>query len=491
MAPDRSKLQVRAKEQANFMSSVSALNSLLSSSSSNPAGIDLSQILQAALGASSEGIDVTAAVNAAVTAAEAPEQSWESQESTLQSQTSAMTQLQTDTTNLDNDMQSLNSLTGPFSAVTVSSSNSSIVSASAASGTSSGTHVVQVANLATTASWSSDTLASASTPLAAGSFTITTASGTTSISTGTGTSTLSDVVSTINSDNLGVKARVVTDATGSRLAIVSNNSGSASNFSVSAPTGGSLSFTQAVNGANASLTVDGIALSSATNTVTGAIPGVTLNLLNANPGTNVSLTIAPDTSQVSTAINQFVSDYNTAVTALNAQYSDAGSGQGVLANDPVLRNLQSDLQNALDYLYTPASGTTTVSNLTSLGISVGKDGTLTVDSSALNSALQNNFGDVQTFFQGTAFNGFANSLDQQLTSFTSPADGAFTVDLQSISTEYSSLQTDINNFQNNYIAPLKTQLNAEYSQAEILLQQLPTEMQQINTELGLNNQKSS
>ena len=474
------------------MSSVSALNSLLSSSSSNPAGIDLSQILQAALGASSEGIDVTAAVNAAVTAAEAPEQTWESQQTTLQNQTTALTQLQTDTTNLDNDMQSLNSITGPFSAVTVSSSNSSVVSASAASGASAGTHVVQVASLATTASWSSDTLASATTPLAAGSFTITANGTATTISTGTGTSTLSDVVSTINSDDLGVTARVVTDATGSRLAIVSNASGQASNFSVSAPTGGSLSFTQAVQGANASLTVDGLQISSASNTVTGAIPGVTLNLLNADPGTNVSLTIAPDTSQVSTAINQFVSDYNTLITAVNAQYSDtSGSGEGVLAGDPVVRNLQSDLQNAVDYLYTPASGSTTVSSLASLGISVNNDGTLTVDSSTLNSALQNNFSDVQTFFQGSAFNGFANSLDQQLTSFTSPADGAFTVDLQNISSENSGLQTDINNFQNNYITPLKTQLNAEYSQAEILLQQLPEEMQQINTELGYNNKSSS
>jgi flagellar hook-associated protein 2 len=334
-------------------------------------------------------------------------------------------------------------------------------------------------------------VASASTPLAAGSFTITANGTTTTISTGTGTSTLGNVVSTINSDNLGVTASVVTDATGARLAIVSNTSGSASNFSVSAPTGGSLSFTPAVNGANASLTVDGLSISSATNTVTGAIPGVTLNLLNAAPGTNVSLTIAPNTAQVSTAINQFVSDYNTAVTAINAQFTDtAGSGQGILADDPVVRNLQSDLQNALDYLYTPASGSTTVSSLASLGISVGNDGTLTVDSTTLNSALQNNFSDVQTFFQGTAYNGFANSLDQQLTSFTSPADGAFTVDLQSMSTEYSGLQTDVTNFQNNYIAPLKTQLNAEYSQAEILLQQLPTEMQQINTELGLNTKSS-
>jgi len=471
------------------MSSVSALNTLLASTSSS-SGIDLSQILQAASGASTPGIDVTAAVNAAVTAARAPETAWQNQESTLQSQTTALNQLQTDATNLDNDMQSLNNLTGPLSARTVSSSDSTIVTASAASGAAVGNHTVVVGNLATTASWASSTVTSATTPLAAGSFTITGANGTTTISTGTGSSTLTDVANTINSDNLGVTANVITDANGARLAIVSNTSGSAANFTVTAGTGG-LGFTQAVNGVNASVTVDGITLSSASNTVTGALPGVTLNLLNAAPGTNVSLTVAPDTSQASTAINQFVTDYNKAIGDVNTQFTDTGSGEGVLADDPVVRSLQSTLQEALDYTYTPASGTTTVPTLTAMGISVNKDGTLSVDSGTLTSTLQNNFNDVQNYFQGSALNGFANSMDQQLTSFISPADGAFTVDLQSISTEYTGLQTDISNFETNYITPLKAQLQSEYSQAEILLQQLPQEMQQINTELGLNNNSSS
>ena len=64
---------------------------------------------------------------------------------------------------------------------------------------------------------------------------------------------------------------------------------------------------------------------------------------------------------------------------------------------------------------------------------------------------------------------------------------AFTVDLQSISSQQSQLQTDITNFQQNVITPLQKQLKSEYSQAEILLQQLPTQMAQINQELGFNN----
>lgn len=463
------------------MSSVSALNSLLSSSASS--GIDISSILEAALGASSPGLDVTSAVSSAITAAEAPEQAWESQESTLQSQTTVLNQLQTDATNLDNDVVALNSLSGPLAARTVSSSNASVVSASAASGTAMGNHVVVVNSLATTASWTSGTYASSSTDLPAGSFTITDGSGNATTITTDGSQSLSDVASQINSDNLGLTASVVTDASGSRLAIVADSSGSASNFSIASSGSTNFGFTQAVTGTNASLSVDGISISSASNTVTGAVQGLTLNLLSANPGVEVSLGVAPDTTQASSAINQFVSDYNTIISAISAQYTDSGSGEGVLATDSTLRNLQSTLLGAIDYT---APGSSTLANLSSLGISVGNDGTLTVDSATLQSTLQNNFSSVQSFFQGSSMNGFANSLDSQLSSFISAGDGAFTVDLQSISSQMTDLQNDISDFQTNYIQPLQTKLQSEYSQAEIELQQLPTEMKQIQAELGQN-----
>jgi flagellar hook-associated protein 2 len=113
-----------------------------------------------------------------------------------------------------------------------------------------------------------------------------------------------------------------------------------------------------------------------------------------------------------------------------------------------------------------------------------------VDSTTLQNALQSNFSDAQTFFQGSSMDGFANTFDQQLSGFIDPGVGAFTVDLSSINSQYNDLQDSIDNFETNYITPLQAQLKSEYSQAEILLQQLPTEMQQINTELGLNNSKS-
>jgi len=473
------------------MGTVSALNSLLDSGSSS---IDLSQILEAAMGASTPGIDVNEAVSAAVTAAEAPEKNWETQQSTLESQASALQQLQTYAENLDSDMQSLNSLNGPLSASDVTSSNSSVVTGSAASGAATGQNVVVVNNLATTDTWSSTAVANSTTDLPSGeSFTITTGSGSDTITVGSnGVNTLSDLANAINSADLGVTANVITDASGSRLSIESNSSGSAANFTVTSSDSTQFGITEAVGGDNASLTVNGISISSASNTVTGAVPGLTLNLLSASPGTQVTLSVSPDTSQASSAINQFVSDYNTLLSAVSSQFTyTSGSGQGALAEDPVVRNLQTSLLQAVDYNYTPASGTTTVSNLASLGITVQSDGTLSVNNTQLQNSLQNNFSNVQSFFQGSALNGFANSLDQQLTSFTSPADGAFTVDLQSINTDYSGLETDITNFQTNVIDPLQTQLQSEYSKAEIALQQLPAEIRNIDAELGMNNNGNS
>lgn len=466
------------------MGSLSALNSLLGSSYS---GVDLSSILQAALGASSAGIDVPSAVNSAVTAARAPEQAWEMQEALLQSQNSALTTLQSGTSTLDADLQALNDLGGPLASRIVNSSNANVVTASASAGATTGNHVVVVNNLATTASWTSGTFASASTDLPAGSFTITMAGGGTQTITTDGTQTLTDVANQINGDGLGVTATVITDSSGSRLAIVSNASGAASNFTISTPGSGSYGFTQAASGADASLTVDGINITSASNTVTGAVPGLTLDLLSAQPGTEVSLKVAPDTTAASNAINQFVSDYNNMITQLTAQFTFNGTSEGVLATDSTVRSLQSSLLSSITYTYSPASGTTTVPNLSSLGISVGNDGKLTVDSSTLQNVLQNNYSDVQNFFQGSALNGFANSVDQQLSTYLHGGDGAFTLDLQSMSDQTSELQKDISNFETNYITPLKAQLQNEYSQAEIALQQLPMEMKQLNAQLGGNN----
>jgi flagellar hook-associated protein 2 len=456
--------------------------------------LNLSSLLSA-LGSTSAGINVQAAVAQALAVESAPEQQWQQEQVTLQTQTSAINSIEGDVSNLQNSLNALGDPAGALMAMAATSSDTNIVTASAASGTAAGNHVVVVSNLAATASWYSSSAASSSTTLAAGSFDLTVGSGspvTIPIGTnvdgnGTNTNTLGQLATYINGLNLGVSASVVNDSTGSRLAIVSNSSGAASNFTISNVSGGNpsgsssgISFTQAVAGQDASLTVDGIPIDSASNTVNGAVNGLTLNLQGAAPGTQVSVSIAPDSGQVSQAINNFVNSFNTVIKDVNAQYTVNSSNQeGPLAGDSTLRMLQSSLLTAASY----STGSGSISTLADLGITMNNDGTLSVNNSTLNNAIQNNFSAVQGFLQGTSANGFAQMLNGQMTALTDATSGAFTVDLQSISNENTDLQNQINDFQ-NYLNTQQTLLTNEYNQADILLQQLPNEQAQINAELG-------
>jgi flagellar hook-associated protein 2 len=549
-------------------------SSILGSSSPS---INISSILAATTGATTPGIDVTAAVAAAIFAARAPERAWQADQATLSSQTTALTAIQTATQAVQNDMQALNSLNGPLAARSVTSSNANIASATAATGTLTGSHTIVVNSLASTGAWYSDSAASATAALPSSSFTLTTAAGasvTIPIGTGQTADNLNDLASAINGDNLGLTASVVSDASGARLALISKASGSAGNFSITSanftgtqwispdiPPGDTLGtnsftltsggvtttissttgdtyatlsakinalnlgvtatagsdahgtslsiastdgttpftisepsfgFTQSVAGVNAQLTVDGVPITSASNTVTGAIGGVSLSLSAAAPGVPVALSVTTNTSQVSAAINQFVSDYNTAIGLVNSQFSVASgsSSEGVLASDSTVVNLQSSIEGVLNYAATPANGTTTtVSTLRDLGITIGTGGVLSVDSATLNSALISNPSDVQNFFEGPALNGFANSVNNAISAFTQPASGAFTVDLSGFKRSYSDLTTQINNFETNYIANQQAKLTAMYSQAEVALQQLPAQLAQIQAMLGVTPSK--
>jgi len=88
-------------------------------------------------------------------------------------------------------------------------------------------------------------------------------------------------------------------------------------------------------------------------------------------------------------------------------------------------------------------------------------------------------------------NGFANSMYNALNTFTEPADGAFTVDLNSISATSASLTSEINDFETGYIANQQTLLTADFTKAEVALQEMPQQMQELNSELGFNSGSSN
>jgi flagellar hook-associated protein 2 len=118
------------------------------------------------------------------------------------------------------------------------------------------------------------------------------------------------------------------------------------------------------------------------------------------------------------------------------------------------------------------------------------DGTLSVNSATLTSALQNNSSAVQQFFQGGSVNGFAKRVQDALSTFSDPAQGAFTVDLNSLRAENTDLQSQINDYE-DYLSTVQTSLTNKYNQANILLLQLPTLQKQIDAMLGNNSNGSN
>ena len=452
------------------MATTSTLNSVLS-----------------ALGGST-GIDVTSAVDTILYADRAPERAWQTQQTNLSNQTAALNQLQTQSSTLSNDLSTLQDPTGVLSSAVATSTNSSLLTASAVPGTASSGHLITVTNLAITGSWYSAAQTSGSSALTDGtSFQITVGSGSaTTITVGSGNDTLDELAASINSKSLGVTANVVTDSSGARLSLVADNSGAAADFTVT--NGSSLAFTRANTGKDALINVDGVPITSASNTVTGALSGVTLNLQGASAGTEIGLQVGPDTASISSAINSFVSDYNTLISDVNSQftYNKTTNVAGTLQQDSAIQGLQSQLLEANNYLASNGTYTT----LTSLGITTNSDGTLSVNSATLDNAIETNSTAVASFFQGTANDGFAGLLSNTLGTYTDPTEGAFTVDLQSISSENQDLTNRTNTLE-LYLTSQQTILTAQYNAADIAIQQLPQKIKQIQALLNPNSNSSS
>jgi flagellar hook-associated protein 2 len=127
-----------------------------------------------------------------------------------------------------------------------------------------------------------------------------------------------------------------------------------------------------VTATNASLTVDGVPISSASNIVSGVVPGVTFTLTGASVGTQVSIGISPNTDDAIKATNDFVTAYNKIIGELNDGFAyNAGTKTGgVLSGDSSARMVQESL---LSYATMNISGSGSISTLRSLGIDMNND----------------------------------------------------------------------------------------------------------------------
>jgi flagellar hook-associated protein 2 len=226
--------------------------------------------------------------------------------------------------------------------------------------------------------------------------------------TGSGWNTLSGLTSAISSAGLPVSASIVTNgSTGQQnLSLTSLTPGSAGTLTVHSNindlTGTTaLTYSNPVTGADANLTVDGVAMTSSSNTVANLIPGVTFQLLAPSATLSgggleqVQVVIANNNSGVVSSVSQMVSDYNALISGVNAQEGLNSSNQAQpLFGSPTLSLLQQQLLNGLN-LQSPngtltsvsANSNTTLSGSISIQVGSGVAKTITISSDNTLSSL--------------------------------------------------------------------------------------------------------
>ncbi len=437
----------------------------------------LSQVNDAFSGKSS-GNDVSSVVDSMMQVEDQPETQMKDEQSSLDAQISALTTIGTELSTLSDSVNSLGDFDGALNQFTTGSSDAAVVSAAAGDTATAGTHTITV--LATTSSSYSGYIASGS--LAGAEISVeygnpSDPTSTDNIDIPSTDTTLQQAASYINSGSYGVTASVVTDSDGSRLALTSKTSGAAGNLTV---TSSAASFTTTA-GADAQLTVDGVPVDSSTNTVTGAIPGVTLSLGAADPNTPIQISVEPDITQAADAIESFVDAYNAVIGSINSQYAlNSNGSEGILAGDSMLQSLQSNL---LDMVSAAVGDNGQYTNLQSLGIEMQNDGTLQVDSTTLSDALSSSYSEVQNFFQSTSSAGWAQTAGTEMTQLTDPTTGPVAVDISGLNQTNTDLSSQISDFEAN-MTEVQQQLTSQYDNLDTLLIQYPMQMQEAAAQLA-------
>ncbi|WP_108446318.1 flagellar filament capping protein FliD [Halomonas denitrificans] len=231
---------------------------------------------------------------------------------------------------------------------------------------------------------------------------------------------LEDIRDAINADDTaGVDASIINDGTSSRLVLSSQESGADAGIESMSFANASLAEDAATlqAGRDAELDINGIAITSASNTVEGAIEGVTLQLEPAASGETFSLAVSPDTESLKEAVQDFVSAYNEMKSTVGRMTKATGDVEtaGELVGDRTVRTIESRLNR--DLTNPIRSGDLEI--MSSVGISLNDSGRLELDENKLDQVIADNPEGLQGFFAGTTEDGgfagrLASSLDNML-----------------------------------------------------------------------------
>jgi len=427
------------------------------------------------------GINLQSIVQKLMAVQSQPLQQLQKQQSDYQAQLSAYGKLSSALSTFQTAMQGFTDPT-QFQAFTATSSNQNVLSATADSSATAGNYQLTVSKLAQAQTDTSQGFADSNTTTVGNSgdqMTITVGSKSATIN--IGGQTLQQIADSINqsSSNPGVTASVINNGSATnpyQLMLTADKPGSANGFSLSFTDGSGGAITDplgtstAQQAQDAAFTVNNVAVSSTTNTVKGVLPGVTLNLNGVTgTGSTVTLSVAQDQKGIGAQVQKFVDAYNALHKAIGA------TQVGQSTSDSTVRLMQSMLFNTMN---TPASGaSSTYTYLAQVGVSVQKDGTLSVNSSTLDSALTADPNGTASLFAS-----YASSLVSMGDQLSGPQ-GLVQSRTQGLNDNISNVQNQIDQMQ-QYLNSYQQTLTHQYSALDQLLGTMKSTSNYLTQQLG-------
>jgi flagellar hook-associated protein 2 len=376
-------------------------------------------------------IDFNMILNAVMAQERAPLTRLEAQKKTLETQDAAFGTLAGKLATLGTaveDLQGTDSL-----ALLSATSSGDGVGVSAATGTIPGTYEVVVSQLALAQVTSSTTTYSSLTEVVAtsGTLTLTATGGTPVTITLSASTTLEELADAINAEaDSPATAAVVQTAPGTyRLVLTGADTGADNAFTISHTLAGGtgLTFTDtdsdgvsgdsaadnARSAVDASFTVNNLSVTSASNSVTDVVPGVTLSLNKADPATTVTISVTRDIDAAKALVQKAVDAYNGIVAFAKDQNTAAVAGKASIGRDPLMRSVREALRQTIMAEYVVGG---TFSRLAEIGVGFTIDGKMTLDGDVFDTAMAASAGDVQLLVSGGdgtggAFGALATVLD--------------------------------------------------------------------------------
>lgn len=349
------------------------------------------------------GLDINALVSQLVAAERAPvDQRLTRSDARLTSDLSAVSKLKGALSAFEVALAALK-LPATFDPRKAGSGDEKLFTASAQAGAVPGHYDVEVQQLASAARLGSQLYAGGpDSAVGSGTLVIDVGGKTLRVEIGQEVSTLAQLRDAINgaTDNPGVSAMLVRDATGtgSYLVLAGSATGAQNAITVSAEGAdgeldalvqalGSFDADRDVAAADAVVFVSGYEIHSASNTISDAIDGVTLELVSAQPGVTAALDVSRDDAGARSRVDGFITAYNALATQVKAlgAYDAATKTAGPMLGDSLLRGIETQMRRLVG---DPVSGLQgAYQSLSSIGVSMTLSGTLELDATRFNAAV--------------------------------------------------------------------------------------------------------